>query len=107
MSEMSIDWAGLAPMIIVFGAAFAGLVVEASVPKAKRLAVQVGLAILALAAAFIAVVLNAGKNTTAFAIGGADLGSVALDGPGLFLQGTIAALSIVAVLLLAEQRTTK
>jgi NADH-quinone oxidoreductase subunit N len=107
MSEMSIDWAGLSPMIIVFGAAFAGLLIEASVPKARRLPVQVGLTVLALAAAFIAVVLNSGKNATAFAIGGTDLGSVALDGPGLFLQGTIVILSIVAVLLLAEQRTTK
>lgn len=107
MSEMSIDWAGLSPMIIVFGAAFAGLLIEASVPKARRLPVQVGLTVLTLAAAFIAVVLNSGKNATAFAIGGTDLGSVALDGPGLFLQGTIVILSLVAVLLLAEQRTTK
>ncbi|WP_026925585.1 NADH-quinone oxidoreductase subunit NuoN [Glycomyces arizonensis] len=107
MSEMSIDWAGLAPMIIVFASAFAGLLIEASVPKARRLVVQVGLAVLALAAAFIAVVLNAGKSATAFALEGTDIGSVALDGPGLFLQGTIALLSVVAVLLLAEQRTTR
>ncbi|GAB3645696.1 NADH-quinone oxidoreductase subunit NuoN [Glycomyces tarimensis] len=104
---MQIDWAGLSPMIIVFGAAFAGLLLEATLPKRRRLPFQVGLAVLALAAAFIAVVLNKGKSATAFAIGDTAIGSVSLDGPGLFLQGTIAILAIVAVLLLAEQRTTR
>ncbi|WP_460495790.1 NADH-quinone oxidoreductase subunit NuoN [Glycomyces tarimensis] len=107
MSDMQIDWAGLSPMIIVFGAAFAGLLLEATLPKRRRLPFQVGLAVLALAAAFIAVVLNKGKSATAFAIGDTAIGSVSLDGPGLFLQGTIAILAIVAVLLLAEQRTTR
>ncbi len=104
---LQIDWAGLAPMIIVFVAAFGGLLVEATVPKARRLPVQVILAVGALAAAFVAVVLNAGKHAAAFSIEGAGLGSVVLDGPGLFLQGTLAMLAIVAVLLLAERRTTK
>src|SRR5690625_2500481 len=98
MSEMSLDWAGLSPMIIVLGAAFVGPVVDAPVPKSRRLPVQVSLTVLALAAAFIAVVLNAGKSATAVSLGGTDLGSVALDGPGLFLQGTSALLAIVAVL---------
>ncbi|WP_100447811.1 NADH-quinone oxidoreductase subunit NuoN [Glycomyces xiaoerkulensis] len=106
MSEIQIDWAGLAPMIIVFGAAFVGLLVEASVPKERRLPPQVGLAVLALAAAFIAVVANSGKSETALSLGDTAIGSVALDGPGLFLQGTIVLLALVAILLLAEQRTT-
>lgn len=107
MSEMQIDWAGLSPMIIVFAAAFVGLLFEATVPKPRRLPIQVALAVAALAAAFIAVAANAGKSATAFSTGGTDIGSVVLDGPGLFLQGTIAILALVAVLLLAEQRTTK
>jgi NADH-quinone oxidoreductase subunit N len=110
MSEtqgLQIDWAGLAPMVIVFAAAFGGLLVEAAVPRARRLPVQAGLAVLALAAALAAVILNAGKSSAAFSIEGTGLGSVVLDGPGLFLQGTIALLSIVAVLLLAERRTTR
>lgn len=104
---VQIDWAGLAPMIIVFVAAFGGLLVEAVVPKARRLPVQVILAVAALAAAFTAVVLNAGKNSAAFSIEGVGLGSIVLDGPGLFLQGTLALLAVVAVLLLAERRTTR
>ena len=65
---LQIDWAGLAPMIIVFVAAFGGLLVEATVPKSRRLVVQVGLAVLALAAAFVAVVLNAGSEWRAQAL---------------------------------------
>ncbi|MEU6857956.1 NADH-quinone oxidoreductase subunit NuoN [Glycomyces sp. NPDC046736] len=107
MNEVQIDWGGLAPMIIVFTAAFAGLLVEASVPKAVRLPVQVALAVVALGAAFVAVVLNAGKSAAAFTIEGAGIGSVILDGPGLFLQGTIVLLAVVAILLLAERRTTR
>ncbi|MCD0444809.1 NADH-quinone oxidoreductase subunit NuoN [Glycomyces sp. A-F 0318] len=107
MNEVQIDWAGLAPMIIVFAAAFGGLLVEATVPRARRLAVQAGLAVAALLAAFTAVVLIHDKSSAAFSIEGTGLGSVVLDGPGLFLQGTIALLSVVAVLLLAERRTTR
>ena len=104
---VQIDWAGLAPMIIVFVAAFGGLLVEAAVPKARRLLVQVILAVAALAVAFTAVILNAGKSSAAFSIEGVGLGSIVLDGPGLFLQGTLALLAIIAVLLLAERRTTR
>ncbi|GAA2267597.1 NADH-quinone oxidoreductase subunit NuoN [Glycomyces scopariae] len=110
MSEstaVTIDWAGLAPLVIVFAAAFVGLLAEATVPKARRLPVQVALAVAALAAAFVAVVLNADKSGTVFALDGVAIGSVVIDGPGLFLQGTIAILSIVAVLLLAERRTVR
>ncbi|WP_030144544.1 NADH-quinone oxidoreductase subunit NuoN [Glycomyces sp. NRRL B-16210] len=106
---LQIDWGGLAPLIIVFAAAFGGLLVEAAVPKAVRLYVQVGLAVAALAAAFVTVtvLLLGDKQTTAFSIEGTAIGSVVLDGPGLFLQATIAILAIVAVLLLAERRTTR
>ncbi|WP_112135143.1 NADH-quinone oxidoreductase subunit NuoN [Glycomyces dulcitolivorans] len=110
MSEsqgLQIDWAGLAPLVIVFVAAFAGLLVEAAVPKARRLPIQVALAVAALAGAFVAVVLNADKSGAVFSIGGTAIGSVIIDGPGLFLQGTITMLAIVAVLLLAERRTVK
>jgi NADH-quinone oxidoreductase subunit N len=104
---LQIDWAGLAPMIIVFAAAFGGLIVEAAVPRARRLPVQVALALAALAAAFVAVVLIKDRSAAAFSIEGTGLGSVVLDGPGLFLQGTLAILAIIAVLLLAERRTTR
>jgi NADH-quinone oxidoreductase subunit N len=104
---LQIDWAGLAPMVIVFVAAFGGLIVEAAVPKARRLPVQVVLAVAALLAAFVAVILIREKNSAAFSIEGTGLGSVVLDGPGIFLQGTLAILAVIAVLLLAERRTTR
>ncbi|THV40831.1 NADH-quinone oxidoreductase subunit NuoN [Glycomyces buryatensis] len=105
-ATLQIDWGGLAPMIIVFAVAFVGLLVEASVPKRRRLPVQLALTVAALIGAVVAVVLLQGANTTAFSIGGTPIGSVILDGPGLFMQGLIAVLALVAVLLLAEHRTT-
>jgi len=104
---LQIDWAGLAPMIIVFVAAFGGLLVEAAVPKAHRLVNQVGLAVAALLAAVVVLILIRDKQSAAFSIEGTDLGSVVLDGPGLFLQGTIAVLAVIAILLLAERRSVK
>ena len=50
-----------------------------------------------LVAAFVAVVLLAGTRSVAA------VGSVAIDGPTLFLQGTIVLVSILAVLLMAER----
>lgn len=104
---LQIDWAGLAPMIIVFAAAFGGLLIEATVPKGRRLPVQVAIAVAALLAAFVTVILIRDKNSAAFSIEGTGLGSVVLDGPGLFLQATLALLAVIAVLLLAERRTTR
>ena len=99
-----IEWAALSPMIIVFGAAFVGLLLEAALPRHMRYLAQVPLTVLALLAALVAVIANAGTNTAAFERGGEALGTVIIDGPGLFLQGAIVALGVVAVLLLAENR---
>ena len=50
-----------------------------------------------LVAAFVAVVLLAGTRSVAA------VGSVAIDGPTLFLQGTIVLVAILSVLLMAER----
>lgn len=51
-----IQWAALAPLIIVFGAAVLGVLVEAFVPRRARRPVQVVLSLLALAGALVTVV---------------------------------------------------
>ena len=93
----SISYSGLLPVLIVLGAACLGVLVEAFVPRASRWAVQTGLAILALAAALVAVVLVAGRSELTAA------GALAVDGPALFLQGTLLVLGLLSVLLLAER----
>jgi NADH-quinone oxidoreductase subunit N len=93
----SISYHALAPILIVLGAALAGVLVEALVPRAERFAVQVSIALLGLVAALVAVaVLHSTSETTVS-------GALAIDGVGLFTQGSILALSVMSVLLLAER----
>ncbi|MFE4859003.1 NADH-quinone oxidoreductase subunit NuoN [Streptomyces sp. NPDC056670] len=99
-----IEYAQLAPTLIVLGAALVGVLVEAFVPRRSRYYVQVFLSVVALAAAFAAVVGLAagGYGTTKAHI--AAMGAIAVDGPALFLQGTILLASVVAVFTFAERR---
>ncbi|RNL72291.1 NADH-quinone oxidoreductase subunit NuoN [Streptomyces sp. I6] len=99
-----IEYAQLAPMLIVFGAAILGVLVEALVPRRNRYYTQVFLAVVALTAAFAAVLgLAAGGYGTTRA-GIAAMGAIAVDGPALFLQGTILLAALVAVFTFAERR---
>lgn len=92
-----IDYGALLPMLILFGAACAGILVEIVVPRAARNAVQLSLSLLAVLASLTAVVLARGTQTVT--IGGA----VAVDGPTLFLQGAILVLGGVSLMLIGER----
>ncbi|MFE0578406.1 NADH-quinone oxidoreductase subunit NuoN [Streptomyces sp. NPDC058874] len=100
----TIEYAQLAPTLIVVGAAVVGILVEAFVPRRSRYYVQVFLTLAALASAFAAVVGLAagGYGSTKAHI--AAMGAIAVDGPALFLQGTILLASVVAVFTFAERR---
>jgi NADH-quinone oxidoreductase subunit N len=56
----AIDYAALAPMLILFGVACVGVIVEALVPRRSRHGVQLGLSFLAIVAAFIVVIVEHG-----------------------------------------------
>ncbi|PQP17533.1 NADH-quinone oxidoreductase subunit NuoN [Rhodococcus opacus] len=92
-----IEYGQLAPMLIVFGVAVAGVLVEAFLPRRGRYSSHLVLALGGLTAAFVAVVMLAGTRDSTVA------GAVAVDGPTLFLQGTILLISIPAILLIAER----
>ena len=93
----SIEYRLLAPMLVILGVAVVGVLVEAFMGRRYRYETQVGLAIVGLLVAFGFVVGLAGENAIAAE------GSVAIDGPGLFLQGSILAISVLGVLLSAER----
>ncbi|MFF0446436.1 NADH-quinone oxidoreductase subunit NuoN [Streptomyces sp. NPDC004609] len=99
-----IEYGQLAPILIVVGAAVVGLLLEAFLPRRARYYAQVFLATLALVAAFATVVglAQAGYGTSKVNI--AAMGAIAIDGPTLFLQGTILLASLVAVFTFAERR---
>ncbi|TSD95382.1 NADH-quinone oxidoreductase subunit NuoN [Skermania sp. ID1734] len=95
----AMEYGQLAPMLIVFGVAVVGVVVEAFAPRQARYGTQVLLSIGGLIAAFVTVVVLAGTQGLAAA------GAVAVDGPTLFLQGTILLIALLTTVLMAERRT--
>jgi len=108
----SINYAAILPLVIVFGVALVGTLVEAFVPRGRRYGVQVGVTLVGLGAAFLAVVFVAVNNqvvtaglpaTSATGSGGGVKGSLVIDGPALFFQGLILVLSFMSVLTMAER----
>ncbi|BBH65687.1 NADH-quinone oxidoreductase subunit N [Actinoplanes sp. OR16] len=97
----AIDYGALLPMLILFGAACVGVLVEVLVPKKARNGVQLTLSLIAVVAALVAVVVQRDTRTTT--IGGA----VAIDGPSLFLQGAILVLGAISLLLIGERTIEK
>ena len=99
------EWSLLSPMLLVFGAALAGVLVEAFAPRELRRPLQVVLALGSLAGAFVLTIVLAATNSI-FAGGkpGAvvAVGTVGVDRPTLFIQATVSILAFVSVLLIAE-----
>ena len=106
-----VDYLAVSPMLVVFGAAIVGILVEALVPRASRFTAQVGVAVLGLVGAglligYLALYSDAVPLQTAGSTGaavGGIVGAVVIDKPALFLQGTIVALAVLAVLTMAER----
>ncbi|MCI4044667.1 MULTISPECIES: NADH-quinone oxidoreductase subunit NuoN [unclassified Streptomyces] len=99
-----IEYTQLMPVLIIVGAAVLGILVEAFVPRRARYHAQLFLTVVAVAASFAAIVGLAagGYGTTKAQI--AAMGAIAIDGPTLFLQGTILLVAMVAVFTFAERR---
>ena len=99
-----IEYGQLSPTLIVVGAAIVGVLIEAFVPRKSRYYAQVFVSAVALVAAFAAVVALAsgGYGTTKAHI--AAMGAIAVDGPSLFLQGTILLSGLVGLFTFAERR---
>jgi NADH-quinone oxidoreductase subunit N len=92
-----LSWAALAPLLVVFGAACVGILVESFWPRDTRHPVQVGVALAGTLGGLVATLLLAGRGELT-----AD-GALAVDGAALFLQATIAGLAALAVLMFAER----
>jgi NADH-quinone oxidoreductase subunit N len=96
----SIAYVPLLPILVVLGAALAGVVVEAAVPAAERRLAQIVVALAGLGTA-LGFVIYLGENNTHRLVAEA---AIAIDGPTLFLQGTLCVLGIGSVFLLSERR---
>jgi NADH-quinone oxidoreductase subunit N len=92
-----INYGALAPMLILFGAATVGVLVEAFAPRGRRYPIQLVLGLASLLAALLVVIVEAGTRELTAA------SAIAVDGPALFLQGALVVLGIVALMLVAER----
>jgi len=99
----TVEYDLIAPMLIVFGAAIAGVLAEAFLPRQSRYAAQLVISLGGLAAGFVAVVLLAGDlhGTVGHS---AVMGAVVIDKPALFLQATVLLVGLLGILLIAERQ---
>src|SRR5215467_9440817 len=100
-----IEYGQLSPMLLVFGAAVAGVFVEAFAPRLLRRTLHLAITLGSLAGAFVLTIFVA-MSSNVFGAGSAGhvaaQGAVAIDEPTLFIQGTILVLAFISVMLIAE-----
>ena len=109
ISAPHIEYALLAPLFIVTGAAVLGVIVEAFWPRKSRFLVQAVIAVVGIVAAFADTVwvfqdldvvdgspLGRGKIAAE--------GALAIDGPGVLAWGMLLIFGLLSVLLFAERR---
>ncbi|MGB0099819.1 MAG: NADH-quinone oxidoreductase subunit NuoN [Nocardioides sp.] len=104
----TIEYSQLWPLFLVFGVACAGVLVEAFAPRSVRFRVQTLLAGLGLTAALAGTVWLAtdlADVADGAAHGAINMeGTIAVDGPTVFLWGIVLLFAIGGVLLFAERR---
>jgi NADH-quinone oxidoreductase subunit N len=107
-TKPAIEYAQLWPLLLVFGVACAGVLVEAFAPRGLRYLIQTLLSVAGLLAAFggtVYVGTELGKRGGGAARG--DIvaeGAIAVDGPTVFLWGLTLLIAVCGVLLFAERR---
>jgi NADH-quinone oxidoreductase subunit N len=101
LNAPAIDYGAIAPLLIILVAACLAVLVEAFLPRHQRWPAQVVLSILALAAAGLALGIYAGNSSPQGITTVAD--AIAVDRPTLFLWGTLLALGLGSILLIADR----
>ncbi|MSY89618.1 MAG: NADH-quinone oxidoreductase subunit NuoN, partial [Actinobacteria bacterium] len=93
----TLDYALLAPILIVLGGALIGVLIEAFAPRSARASSQLFITLATLALSLASLVrVRSGASTTAA------MESVTFDGAGVLLQGSILLIAIISVFLLAD-----
>jgi NADH-quinone oxidoreductase subunit N len=99
-----IEYAQISPTLIVLGAGLLGVLIEAFLPRRSRYGAQLIVSTAALAAAFAAVLALALDGYASTKAQVSAMGAIAVDGPSLFLQGTVLLVGMIAVFTFAERR---
>jgi NADH-quinone oxidoreductase subunit N len=98
LSAPSLSYMLLSPMLIIFGAAVLGVLIEAFMGKTHRAAVQLTVSVGALLLALLQLWQIRDMSSTTAAVN-----SVTIDKAGIFFQFIIVCLALVAILLIADQ----
>ena len=108
----TIEWAGLAPVLIILGAGVLGVLVEALVPRAGRLYTQVVLSVLAVLGAGVAFVMRWTQVLPQDASTGQVVPSGSVLTPGISedpfgvaAQGIMLVIGLLSVLIMADRTT--
>ncbi|KQY57693.1 MULTISPECIES: NADH-quinone oxidoreductase subunit NuoN [unclassified Nocardioides] len=105
-SKPTLEYDLLWPLLLVFGVACAGVLVEAFLPRARRYLVQTVLALAGTAAA-LGGVIYVGVNLDDHGPARGEIvamGALAVDGPTVFLWGLLLVITLAGILLFAERR---
>ena len=93
----SLEYSALAPMLVILAGAIIGVIVEAFISARHRASIQLAVALGTILLSFAQVFRLRGTASSTAA-----LTSVVIDGPVLFMQGTILVLSFFSLLLIAD-----
>ena len=106
LAPPTVEYGLLAPLLLVFGTAVVGVLVEAFCPRGVRYRIQLAVTVVAQLAALIATVgvwIDLRGTEGRIAV----MGSVAVDRPAVFLQGTILVIGVLSTLLIAERQSVR
>ncbi|HLR84748.1 MAG TPA: NADH-quinone oxidoreductase subunit NuoN [Nocardioidaceae bacterium] len=109
ISAPTIEYSVIYPTLIVFGAAFVGVLIEAFGPRKARHGAQLAVTLIGLVAALAGTIhvasgLDEVKGDLAARGEVAMEGSLAVDGPSVFIWGLVIVLGFISILLFAERR---
>jgi NADH-quinone oxidoreductase subunit N len=107
-TKPTLEYFELLPLLIVFGAACVGVILEAFLPREARRVPQVLVTLVGLAAALAATIwiatdLEEHADGAARGLVGAE-GSIIIDGPTVYLWGLLLVFGILGTALFAERR---
>jgi NADH-quinone oxidoreductase subunit N len=94
----TLDYALLAPILIVLGGAVLGVLIEAFAPRKSRASSQLFITLATLVLSLVSLIRVRDRSSSAAA-----MESVTFDGAGMLIQASILIISIIAVFLLADQ----
>ncbi len=93
-----LEYALLAPMLIVLGGAIVGVLIEAFARPSLRPSAQLFVAVMTIITSFLALIRVRNEVSVSAA-----MNSITFDGAGVLLQGTVLIIALFSIFLIADQ----